>query len=301
VFHTRRLTLLVLLLLAAAAGPFSVACNPAGPSPPGATISGSLVADRSMFGVTVTVAGTNLGATVGASHRFTIRGVHAGEVRLVFRGSGVNGAIDLRDVRPSEAIEVVVHVVGSTVALASEQRNDDSDDDDGDDDDGDDPGSCPLAGANVNTNLDLVGDCTITGHVNGNIKISNGTLVVGGSVDGNIEQFGSGGVTVVPGGFVNGNVKEIGNGSVTVGGKVNGKLEEEGDGDIVISGSGYVKGDVIEKGVGDVVVNGTVDGNVEESEAGSVLGTGVVNGNVKESGSGGIDPALTVKGNREAT
>jgi cytoskeletal protein CcmA (bactofilin family) len=300
VLQTRRLTLL--LLLAAAAASFPAACsnaNSAGPSLPGATINGSLVASRSMSGVTVTVSGTGLSATVGASQRFTLREVPAGEVRLLFRGPALNGAIDLTDVRPSEAIDVVVHVNGSTVALTSEQRNGDGAGGGGS---GGSNGSlCPPAGANVNGNLDLVGDCTITGHVNGNIKISNGTLIVAGSVGGNIEHFGSGGVTVVLGGFVNGNVKEIGNGSVMVDGKVDGKIEEEGDGDIVISGSGHVKGDVIEKGFGDVVVNGTVDGNVEESEAGSVLGTGLVDGNVKESGPGGIDPALTVKGKREST
>jgi cytoskeletal protein CcmA (bactofilin family) len=317
VIHTRHLTLCILPLLAAAAGLFSAACtdaNPAGPSQPGATINGSLVANRVMSGVTVTVSGTNVGTTVGASQRFTLREVPAGDVRLLFKGPAVSGAVDLKGVRSSEAIEVVVHVIGSTVALTSEERNGDADDDDGDDGDGaegggtggggggsGDRGSCPPAGAN--RNLDLVGSCTINGHLNGNIKISNGTLTVGasGSVDGNIEQFGTGGVTVLPGGFVNGNIKEIGDGSVMVSGGMNGKIEEEGEGGIEISGSGHVRGDVIEKGAGDVVVNGRVDGNVEESEAGSVLGSGVVDGNVKESGPGGIDSGLTVKGKREAT
>jgi cytoskeletal protein CcmA (bactofilin family) len=302
--QTRRLMLFILPLLVAAAG--SLACsgaNPAGPSPSGATIAGSFVADRAMSGVTVAVSGTKLGAAIGASQRFTIRGVPAGAVRLLFRGAALNGAIDLKRVEPSETIELVVRVNGSTVALDSEQRRREDDDDDADDDndadDADDAGPCPLAGANKD--LDLVGDCTITGHVNGNIEISNGTLIVDGSVDGNIEQSGVGGVTVRLGGFVNGNVKEAGTDGVTIGGTVNGKIEEEGGGDVVISGPGYVKGDVIEKGLGDVEVNGTVDGNVEESEAGSVVGTGTLKGNVKESGPGSIAPGVTVNGKREAS
>ena len=166
--------------------------------------------------------------------------------------------------------------------------------------DDDAPAACPLVAANVNRDLELVGDCTITGRVNGNIRIPNGTLIVNGTVDGNIDQSGVGGVTVGLGGFVNGNVKEKGIGGVTVNGTVDGKVEEEDAGDVLISGPGNVDGDVIEKGLGDVEVHGTVDGNVEESEDGSVMGTGFVKGNVKESGPGGIAPGLRVNGNREA-
>jgi cytoskeletal protein CcmA (bactofilin family) len=284
----RRLIVFSLILLVAAVGSF--ACNdatPAGPSPSGATVTGSLVADRSLTGATVAVAGTNLSAFVDASQRFTIRGVPAGDVRLLFSGPALNGAIDLKGVQPFETVALVVRVSGSTVTLESDQRHDD------------DPSTCPLAGSNVNENLDLVGDCLITGHVNGNIKISNGTLIVDGSVDGNIEHSGSGGVTVGLGGSVDGNIKEKGAGSVIVSGTVNGKIEEEDDGGVLIAGPGHAKGDVIEKGPGDVEVHGLVDGNVEESESGSVVGTGIVKGNVKESGPGGIAPGLTVNGNRE--
>ena len=104
--HTRRVILFILLLLAAATG--SSACNdsnPAEPSPAsGATVTGSLVADRAMSGVTVSVSGTNLGAAIGSSQRFTIREVPAGAVRLLFRGAGINGTIDLNGVQPSETI-----------------------------------------------------------------------------------------------------------------------------------------------------------------------------------------------------
>ena len=293
--HARRPILFNLFLLAAAAG--SVACdnsNPAGPSATaaGATITGSLVGDRAMSGVTVAVSGTNLGASVGPTQRFTIREVPSGTVRLLFKGPGLNGGLDLNGVQPADTIELIVRVHGSTVALDSEQRR--RDDDNG----GGGGATCPIAGANVNGNLDLVGDCTITGRVNGNVKISNGTLTLDGGVNGNVEQSGIGGVTVRLGGFVNGNVIEKGAGGVTVGGTVNGKVEEADEGDVVISVAGTVS-EVVEKGFGDVEVNGTVTGNVEENEVGSVLGTGTVNGNVKESGPGLIAPGLTVKGNRE--
>ena len=451
--HTRRLILLILLipfLVAAAAG--SSACsnaNPAGPSPSsaGATITGSLVAERTLSGVTVAVSGTKLGAMVGTSQEFTISDVPSGTVRLMFRGPDLNGAIDLTGVQPADTIELVVRVNGSAVVLDSEhrRRKDDDDDaavkfdgvltsrtgtpptlvltvggrtvrtnasttvrkdgqvatfdalvvgarlavagtretdgsvlarrieiqgDDGDADvkfdgvltsragapptlvltvagrtvrtdastvvrrdgrlatlnalvvgqrlavagtretdgsvlaerieiqDRDDADPCGPEGGEVNRNLDLVGDCTITGRVNGNIRISNGTLIVEGVVNGNVEQSGTGGVTVRFGAFVNGNVIENGTGGVTVGGTVTGKVEEADEGDVVISVAGSVS-EVVEKGFGDVEVNGTVTGNVEENDIGSVLGTGFVNGNVKESGPGFIAPGLRVKGNRE--
>lgn len=133
--RARSVIVLFALFVSVAAG--SAACsnsNPAGPSTSGATINGSLIADRAMSGVTVSVSGTNLGAAVGSSQQFTIHEVPAGSVRLLFRGPALNGAIDLSGVRDADTIEVRVRVNGSSVSLESENRRHDDDNDDDDDD-----------------------------------------------------------------------------------------------------------------------------------------------------------------------
>jgi hypothetical protein len=133
--HGNRLALLPVAVLATAIASACSNTNSAGPSPPaGATITGSLVSDRTMSGVTVNVSGTSLGASIN-DNRFTIRDVPSGSVRLLFRGPSLNGAIDLQSVQPSQLIELVVRVRGSGVALEGEKRRRDDDDDDDDDDD----------------------------------------------------------------------------------------------------------------------------------------------------------------------
>ena len=118
--------------------------------------------------------------------------------------------------------------------------------------------------------LELTGDCDLFGDVDGNIKIKDGTLrILGGSVNGDIEQEGSGDVWVGSfdsGGSVDGNIKEKDDGNVNLGGvsTVNGNVDEEGSGDVNIFAGGVVEGNVSEKDDGTVNNSGSVEGNVEE-------------------------------------
>jgi hypothetical protein len=74
-------------------------------------------------GLTITVAGTNLSATVEISGRFQIAGVPSGSVRLQFRDASVNATTELPNVRPDEFVEVEVQVSGSTATLVSDVRS----------------------------------------------------------------------------------------------------------------------------------------------------------------------------------
>jgi hypothetical protein len=71
-------------------------------------------------GLTITVAGTNLSATVGTSGYFQIAGDPSGSVRLQFRDANVNATTELTNVRPEEFVEVEVQVSGSTATLVTE-------------------------------------------------------------------------------------------------------------------------------------------------------------------------------------
>ncbi|PKN80240.1 MAG: hypothetical protein CVU47_09430 [Chloroflexi bacterium HGW-Chloroflexi-9] len=152
-----------------------------------------------------------------------------------------------------------------------------------------------------NGSLQLTGLWVIAGTVTGNIRITDGTLIVNGRVEGNVQQSGSGSVVVGAGGVVTGNVREQGDGDVLVAGTVEGNLEETGAGSVLVSGlvdgnvserdsgnleiSGTVNGNATERGVGDVIITegGFVDGNVSERDAGSALNNGTVTGRVSSS------------------
>jgi hypothetical protein len=90
-------------------------------------------------------------------------------------------------------------------------------------------------------------DVTITGTVNGNVTMKNGTLTITGTVEGAVTQK-KGGSVIVAGGVVTGRVKE------------------RGAGDVRVLDGGVVYGDVIEKGEGELEVNGSaVMGNVRRT------------------------------------
>ena len=114
-------------------GPGPTESNPPapGPSAAGATISGTVSSGvagqvRAMGGglpgLTVTVEGTDLSTTTGASGAFELRGVPPGRVRLRFQGSGASGSLELTDVSQTEQIALSVVVNGSTVELESQER-----------------------------------------------------------------------------------------------------------------------------------------------------------------------------------
>ena len=179
--------------------------------------------------------------------------------------------------------------------------------------------------------MDYEGDQNFVGNkdilagdtVKGNVTIRNGTLTVWGTVEGNITQWGSGGV-IVDGadgeGLVKGNIKERDDDSVDVynGGIVEGNIDERGSGeesgDVNLFGgedvNGFcidgeeslVKGNIFERGTGDVFVGcSTVEGNIEERDVGNVdlENFGFVKGNVCERGDGEVevDNTSTIDGN----
>ena len=111
--------------------------------------------------------------------------------------------------------------------------------------------------------LVLSGDWTITGRVNGNVKISEGTLTVTGWVDGSIDQYGRGSVVILRGAHVNGNIYEKDDGDVVVSGYVEGNVEESGDGSVEITAGGEVEGNVFERDKGTVKNAGYVSGNID--------------------------------------
>lgn len=110
--------------------------TPTGPSSSGsstsATISGSVRSGatflasstgNAMPGLTVTVAGTNISSAVDVAGQFTLRGVPAGDVELVFTAPGVNSTLRVSQVKPSESITINVNVVSGSVVVDSEVRS----------------------------------------------------------------------------------------------------------------------------------------------------------------------------------
>jgi hypothetical protein len=74
-------------------------------------------------GLVVTVAGTNLTATVDAFGRFEITGVPSGTVQLQFKNATVNATLPISNVGSDDLIQITVTVSGTTAALVSEERS----------------------------------------------------------------------------------------------------------------------------------------------------------------------------------
>jgi hypothetical protein len=113
------------LLLAAATAVLiaAVACSsvsPTSPSGTGATITGTVIASPSA--ANVTVAGTPLSAAIDGTGSFALRGVPAGNVQLVFSGSGASSAVSLLNVADQELIELEVAITGGTATVQREVR-----------------------------------------------------------------------------------------------------------------------------------------------------------------------------------
>jgi hypothetical protein len=120
------------LMIAACGG------NPAGPSgSTGATVAGVVYLDGGTpkgiraisgspaSGLTVSVAGTSLSATVETSGYFQLQGVPAGNVRLQFRDASVNASAELSNVRSTQIVEIEVQVNGSAATVVSDVRSED--------------------------------------------------------------------------------------------------------------------------------------------------------------------------------
>lgn len=83
----------------------------------------SASAGQSITGLTVTVVGTTLTATVDAAGVFTISGIPPGTVQLKFTGPGVDATISLAEVQAAQNITIVVSVAGTTATLDAELRS----------------------------------------------------------------------------------------------------------------------------------------------------------------------------------
>ena len=97
--------------------------SPAGPSTSGptATVTGSVQA--SAMGVVVSVPGTSISAAVDAASHFALMNVPAGDVQLQLTGGGANATVSLGIVQPSETVDLVVTVAGSSASIDSQVKS----------------------------------------------------------------------------------------------------------------------------------------------------------------------------------
>lgn len=129
-------------LLAAATAAASSACGgngnpaaPAGTSAGGATIAGTVNGIQNMSGggagptdnsapsgVTVSVVGTNLSASVNTSGAFHIEGVPPGSPQLRFSYGSTNATGTVSNVSPDELVRVQVTLSGTTAVIVEEER-----------------------------------------------------------------------------------------------------------------------------------------------------------------------------------
>jgi len=96
----------------------------------GAAISGTVVSNLTTStyqaeaaAMTVTVGGTQISATVDGQGQFTLTGVPAGTVRLVFTGTGVNATLTLEGVGERDQIRITVRVNGTTAELQDDRHD----------------------------------------------------------------------------------------------------------------------------------------------------------------------------------
>lgn len=106
------------------------------PAAGGATVSGLVTASGGgsvrvssvSGGLTVTVVGTNLTASVDGAGRFTLQGVPAGNVELQFGGAGVSARVVVGPVAERERLEleIEIHGAGGDVMTAEHVTPDDN-------------------------------------------------------------------------------------------------------------------------------------------------------------------------------
>jgi hypothetical protein len=132
---TYRITALLFCAMAAACGksPTGPSNGTGSPSGSAAIISGSVLGAGSSSltsagighattGLTVTIVGTSVTATVDGAGRFTLEATNAGDLQLRFTGPGIDATIALADVRPSESISLVIAIAGSTATVETVTR-----------------------------------------------------------------------------------------------------------------------------------------------------------------------------------
>jgi hypothetical protein len=139
---SKRITALLFCATLAACGSGSQSpLSPSGPDGTGSTtiISGSVLGGGSssltsvgsghpITGLTVSIVGTSVTATVDGAGRFTLTAPNGGDLQLRFTGTGIEAVITLSDVRPSQLISLVVTITGSTASLETVSRTGGGDD-----------------------------------------------------------------------------------------------------------------------------------------------------------------------------
>lgn len=127
---------LAMLSVAGCGGSFE---GPTGPSDlSGATIAGTVNRGNALMlpatrtgvtsaaapsGMTVTVVGTNITASVDINGAFQITGVPSGNVQLQFKDATVDATIQISGVGDEELIRIEVSVTGATATVVSETRS----------------------------------------------------------------------------------------------------------------------------------------------------------------------------------
>jgi hypothetical protein len=102
----------------APAGPSTPGPSPSGPT---ATVTGNVQA--ALTGVTVSVVGTSISAAVDSASRFTLVNVPAGDISLQLTGGGANAIVSLGMVQPSETVDLVVTLAGSSASIDSQVKS----------------------------------------------------------------------------------------------------------------------------------------------------------------------------------
>ena len=128
---------------------------------------------------------------------------------------------------------------------------------------------CPTT--DVAGDLDLSGSCTIgaTVIVSGSVAIKHGALVVLGTIDGSVNQSGSGGVAVRLQGLVMGDINEANAGAVRFeGGTATGSVTESGQGAVILETGSTVEGSVAEGGRGNVRIRAGARVGADITESG---------------------------------
>jgi hypothetical protein len=135
-FITRMTGILALSLFGMACGGGGSPTAPGSTTIPGAggftaTIGGSVRAGSAQLattsngapaGLVVSVVGTTISSGIDAAGRFNLAGVPAGDVRLQFKAPGLDTTVPLTPVQPSQSVDLVVNVSGSSVTVEAEVR-----------------------------------------------------------------------------------------------------------------------------------------------------------------------------------
>jgi len=120
----------------------------------------------------VAVSGTSVATTTSGAGEFRLDDVPAGDVTLLFQGTGVDARLPLGPVQAGDTVKIVVTVNGSTASLDSrkDEREDDNEDDDDDENEVEGrivglSGSCPNRTFNIGSTAVRATSATKFEHV----------------------------------------------------------------------------------------------------------------------------------------